>query len=127
MKLMKRNSRMFWYRLALGEGEPIVDDDGFTTGEGNITYGAPVAMMACINPAEGRVWSEEYGLREDYDKLLIIEDMNCPINEDSVLYIDTAPEYDGQGNVTNSHDYIVQRIAPALNHVKIIARKVKVS
>lgn len=127
MKLLKRNLRTFWYRLALGEGNPITDDDGFATGEGNITYDSPVEMKASIAPAEGRVWSEEYGLLEDYDKLLIIEDMNCPISEDSVLYIDTAPEYDDQGNVTNTHDYIVQRIAPALNHVKIIARKVKTS
>lgn len=126
MKLIKRNLRTFWYCLVAEEGT-ITDSDGFVTGEGNVLYEDPVAIKGTINPAEGRVYADEFGLREDYDKLIIVEDVNCPIKEDSVLYIDTPPEYDDQGNLLNSHDYIVQRIAPALNHFKVIARKVKTS
>lgn len=123
MKLMKRNLRPFWYCLVAEEGT-ITDGDGFVTGEGSVLYTDPVEIKGSINPAEGRIYAEEFGLREDYDKLIIVEDMDCPIKEDSVLFIDSPPEYDEHGNLTNSFDYIVQRVAPALNHFKIIARKV---
>lgn len=127
MKLMHRNLQPFWYCLRKNESVPITDSDGYETGEWNVLYENPVAMQASISPAEGRIYSEEYGLREDYDKVLIIEDVDCPIKEDSVLYIDTEPILDEHGAATNAYDYIVQRIAPALNHFKVIARKVKVS
>ena len=90
MRLVKRNLRPIWYSLYTGR-QPVVDTDGNETGEPEITYSDPVMLMCNISPASGMIQSEIFGRIEDYDKIIMTDQMDCPIDENSVLWIETCP------------------------------------
>ena len=50
--------------------------------------------------------------------------MSCPISEDTVLFVDKEPEYDGEKPL---YDYVVKRVAKSLNSISIAISKVNVS
>lgn len=146
MKILERNARPFYYCL-FREKTPIIDEYGNETGESILTYAEPVQMYANISQATGQSNTEQFGNLENYDKVIVTHDLNCPIDENSVLFIDKAPEYgesvtvDYQesdtlfGNDTATPitvsvplpDYIVRRVAKSLNSVSIAIRKVEVT
>lgn len=90
MRLVKRNLRPIWYSLYTGR-QPVVGTDGNETGETEITYSDPVMLMCNISPASGMIQSEIFGRIEDYDKIIMTDQMDCPIDENSVLWIETCP------------------------------------
>lgn len=103
----------------------VVDGDGYETGEKSITYGEAVQMAANVSPATGQSSVEQFGKLERYDKVIVTDDLSCPIDENSVLFLDKAPEYDEGGNPL--FDYTVTRVAKSLNSISIAVSKVKVS
>jgi hypothetical protein len=50
-----------------------------------------------------------FGINGSFDKILITDDMSCPISDTSIIWID-AP-------TTSANDYVVVRVAKALNHI----------
>ena len=65
-----------------------------------------------------------FGNLESYDKVIITDDMDCPIDENTVLFIDKDPEFkDGKP----TFDYTVRRVAKSLNTISYAVSKVKVS
>ena len=124
---LKRNRKKFWYCLYQGS-EKLYDDDGHRTGETRPLYSDPVELWANISPATGKAQTETFGTVEPYDRVISPLPIGCPIDEYSVLYIDTVPEFDDEtGNVLNKHDYIVKQKAVSLNAVSYLITKVKVS
>lgn len=119
MKCLERNKQTFYYALYKGK-VPYTDDDGFESGESKVEYEAPVEMQANISPATGNTSVEQFGNNLDYDKVIVTDDLNCPIDENSVLYINTPP---GDG----LFDYIVKKVARSLNSISIAISKVEVS
>lgn len=119
MRLVKRNLKPIWYSLYNGR-IPVVDVDGYETGETEISYSNPVQIKVNVSPASGQAQSEMFGTLEDYDKVIITDQMACPINENSVLYVDVVPE-------GNTYDYIVKRVAKSLNHISYAISRVKVT
>ena len=126
MKLMNRNLRSAWYQLYQGK-TAVLDEDGWETGETEVTYGEPVEVRVNVSPAVGNAQQEIFGTLESYDKIVMTDDMSCPIDENTVMFIDREPEYDGEGNLTVTHDYIVKRVAKSLNHISIGVAKVNVN
>ena len=139
MRTLKRNQRPFWYCLYQGE-IPILDEYGNESGETIVTYEDEVELSANISQATGQSNTEQFGNLENYDKVIVIDDLDCPIDENSVLFIDKEPEYkDAEYNevtaitVTGAtvkvpvYDYIVRRVAKSLNSISIAVSKVKVS
>jgi hypothetical protein len=123
MKIMNRNKRPFWYLLYQGT-ELGKDAGGYETGEKNVKYAGPVKMEANISPAAGYAQIQQFGQFISYDKVIITDDMTCPIDENAVLFIDKKPEYkDGRP----LYDYVVKQIAKSLNLVSIAVSKVNVS
>ena len=125
MRTRQRIARTFYYRLYTGEVE-IVDDYGNSTGQYTKTYADPVAFKANISPPSGEDVIEIFGALERYDRVIQTCDMSCPINENSVLYIDTTPTQ-GLDGVWSAHDYIVSRVSPSVNTIRIGCMKVNVS
>jgi len=125
MRCLNRNKRQFWYCLFAGSGNEVVDTYGNATGVFPPTYAAPVSMMANISPANGQSNMEMFGSLESYDKVIVTDWMNCPIDEHSVLFVDKEPEFGSNGEPL--YDYIVRRVAKSLNYVSIAIGKVKVS
>lgn len=139
MKCLNRNKRAFYYCLYAGK-TPIVDEYGNETGESIITYEDPVQMYANVSQATGQSNTEQFGNLENYDKVVVTEDLNCPIDENSVLFVDKEPEFTNvlthtvTAITTNDttvsvpvYDYTVRRVAKSLNSVSIAIKKVDVS
>lgn len=124
MKLLKRNLSTIHYCLYEGS-EPILDDDGNETGEDKITYSEPVEFECSVSAATGYSATEMFGNLENYDKTLITDDMECPIDEHSVLFVDKEPEFDTDGRPL--YDYIVRRVAKSINNISFAIRKVDVT
>ncbi len=125
MRLMKRNCRKIYYQLYLGKS-PVIDSDGYETGDTQIDYANPVELTCNVSPASGRITQEMFGTMESYDKVILTDQMDCPIDENSVLFVDTIPVIQDE-ELKNNHDYEVKRVAKSLNGIAYAVNKVKVS
>ena len=124
MRCLWRNKRQFYYALWQGKGE-ITDEDGNIVETGIPQYSEPVPMLANISVSEGKAFQESlsvemFGIDIDYDKVIVTADMDCPIEESSVLWINRTPD-EGQ------YDHIVTRISKSINSIAIAIKKVDVS
>ena len=147
MRDLKRNQTEFWYCLLIpNTQEAIVDENGNETGELIPSYKKAVPMRANISPATGQNQVEQFGNLDSYDKVIVTCDMSCPIDENTVLFIDKRPEYtevqtheiiEGQALYADDeivektyelpkYNYIVKRVAKSLNGISIAVRKVDV-
>jgi len=124
MKTTERNKVPFWY-LLFDQKTAILDDDGNESGEYTILYEEAVQMEANISAATGAAQVEQFGNFISYDKVIVIDDMSCPIDENSVLFVDKEPEYAEDG--TPMYDYLVKRVAKSLNSISIAISRVTVS
>lgn len=124
MRIAERYKSQFWY-LLYGGGEPVKDEYGNETGESKPVYKEAVAMRANVSAAAGAAQIEQFGNLQSYDKVILTDDTNCPIDETTVLFIDKEPEYDDNG--TPLYDYIVKRVAKSKNIISIAVSKVSVS
>lgn len=124
MKVMERNKRTFWYCL-YDRKEPIIDEDGNETGEEQIVYKPAQSLRANISAASGSSQVEQFGNLAGYDKVIVLDDTSCPIDESTVLFIDKDPAHDEGGKPL--YDYMVKRVARSLNSVSIAVTKVSVS
>lgn len=125
MKIMERNKSSYWY-LLYDKKEPVRDEDGNETGDSRVVYKAavPAAGIMCQRlPVPAQV--EQFGNFISYDKVIVTDDLSCPIDENTVLFVDKEPEYDADGNPL--YDYIVRRVAKSLNSISYAISKVTVS
>ena len=95
MKTMERNKTAFWY-MTYADRVPVMDEYGNEIGE-LVTYNQPVMLRANISPATGSSQVEQFGSLAGYDKVIVIDDVSCPIDENSVLFIDKAVEFTDDG------------------------------
>ncbi len=148
MRTLNRNKQTFYYATYMEKQEMTETDEYgniLQTGEYQTIYSNPVEYTANISPANGTTASEIFGTAEGYDKIIVIDDLNVPIDEFSLLWIDTTPDIEtvdenspvleftmggiviGDNGHFKPNDYIVKRIARSLNSMAIAVRKVNVS
>ena len=123
MRGMVRNKSKFYYASYIGETE-IIDENGFNSGEYEVLYTNPIKTNGNISAAQGEMQSRQFGESESYDKVIVLDDINAPIDEHSVLWVDTLPHLNENGATDTPHDYIVRKVAKSLNGVSIAIRKV---
>ena len=123
MRLLARNCRTIYYCQYMGK-TMLKDSNDNETGEYDVTYSEAIPMEANVSPASGRAAVEMFGNLEGYDKVVLTDDVEIPINENTVMFIDKDPEYDSGGHPI--YDYIVRRVAKSLNSVAIAVSKVLV-
>lgn len=119
MRLLQRNLSQFAYALYLGK-QPIADENGFETGEYEIAYSDPVTVKANISPARGEASTRQFGDSENYDKVIVTDNVALPIDINSVLWVDSL-------DISKPHDYIVRKVAESQNSVSYAIQKVDVS
>lgn len=124
MKTMERNKVPFWY-LLYDRKEPIKDEYGNESGENQVFYKPAVQQEGNVSAATGTTQVEQFGNFISYDKVIVTDNLTCPIDEDTVLFIDKEPEYAEDG--TPLYDYIVKRVAKSLNSISYAVSKVTVS
>ena len=124
MKTLKRNQVSLWY-LLYDHKEPMKDEDGNETGESQVFYKTAVQMSANVSAATGTAQVEQFGNLAGYDKVIVTDDLACPIDENTALFLDKEPEYDEDG--LPLYDYLVKRVAKSLNSISYAVSKVSVS
>ena len=125
MRCLLRNMREFYYARYEGKNE-IEDEYGNKTGEYEVVYGEPMKCRANISAAQGEVQSRQFGESESYDKVIVLDDVSIPIDEYSILWVDSLP-FDKTDEKVAPHDYIVKKVARSLNSVSIAIRKIDVN
>ena len=127
MQMLKRNQRTFYYALYEGKN-PIVDEYGNITGEYIIQRGNPNSYKANISSATGETSTRLFGENESYDKVVVLnnDDVAKQIDEYTVLWVDTLPELDEDGNTETPFDYIVKKVSRSLNSTALAIAKVKI-
>lgn len=146
MRTTLRNKRRVWYCQYDGKRK-LLDEYGKDTGEKIPVYKQAVELWANVSQATGQSSAEQFGNLENYDKVIVTNDLTCPIDENSVLFLDKSPEYTnvltmdvtepstllGEQTLTPVYvqvpvpDYTVRRVSKSLNVLAIAARKVTVS
>ena len=126
MQGMVRNKRKFYYASYIDTNERI-DEYGNFTGEYDVIYGNTIEVKGNISSATGETQVRQFGESESYDKVIVLDNPNTPINEYSILWVDTLPHLNEDGTTETPHDYIVKRVAGSLNSVSIAISKVKVN
>ena len=90
MRTLLRNKSKFYYASYIGETE-IIDEYGNATGEYKVEYSNPIEAFGNISAAQGEMQSRQFGDSESYDKVIVLDDRNAPIDEHSILWVDTLP------------------------------------
>jgi len=124
MRCLERNKTLFYYANFV-EQQDMTDGDGYESGEKRTLYTPPAVYRANVSPATGNSSVEQFGNSLQYDKVIVTDDLSCPIDEHTVLCIDVPPVVDDDGNLI--FDYIVKKVARSLNSVSIAVSKVEVT
>ncbi len=122
MRCLERNKRKIHVCFYLGKSE-ILDSDGYETGEFDNSYSAPLEINACVSSAHGYAQAQTFGTELVYDKTIIIDNVRLPIDENTLFFIDTLPNYDCATKQLKNKDYRVERISKSLNVVAVAVVK----
>lgn len=117
MRSLEINKQDIYYASYTGV-EPLYDEYENEIGT-VVTYSTPISYRINVSAAKGEMSTRQFGDSEDYNKVMVTSDMNCPITEGSVLWVDRQ-------DTDASHDYIVKRVARGLNTISIAIAKVDV-
>lgn len=117
MQLLRRNKRTIKYKTYSHEQTPMVDEDGFYTGEYTEGYSDIKTLKAYTTANRGDASEEMFGTSLDYDNVIYVE-LNSDIDEYSLLWVEET-------DTTKDNDYIVRRVATSLNHKAIAIKKVR--
>ena len=85
MRTLNRNKSPFWY-LLYDSKAPAKDEYGNETGEELVVYKPAVAMNANISAATGSAQVEQFGNFAGYDKVIVTDDLSCPIDENMWIF-----------------------------------------
>ena len=149
MRILNRNKQTVYYAIYNGI-TPVVDEDGFLTGEKAVSYGAVTPLECNVSAARGTSDLEMFGINEVYTRTLATDQMNLGITESSIVWegLGIIPTYDEETEYTTGdivikddkiqkyngigweevpHNYVVVSIAKSINSVTYAIKKVDVT
>ena len=120
MRDLKKNQVAMFYAL-YSDSIPIYDDEGHEELEKGKGYLPPVSFKASLSAGRSDAYESPFGNNVSYDRVLLTSNKDIAIKNNSLIWIENAPEYDANNKVIpQSADYKVA--APpikTLNTVKI--------
>lgn len=125
MRCLVRNQSKFYYASYNGKKE-FIDEYGNATGEYEVLHSNPIKAFGNVSSARGETQVRQFGESESYDKVIVLDNLNTPIDEYSILWVDTLPHLNEDGSTDTPHDYVVKKVAHGLNSVSIAISKVNV-
>ena len=111
MKALARNKQTIYYALYKGK-EKVYDANGLYTGDHKPSYEEPVKMRMNVSAARGSASVEMFGVNTNYSKVLVTDDMSCPIEETSVMWVGHTPN-----ETADNYNYRVVRVGKSLNSI----------
>ena len=126
MHCLARNKQTVYYAL-LKSKEEITDDYGNATGQYALEYYAPVALTANVRWDSGAVELEGFGLNSSGSRRMVLSDLDCPIDIDTVLWVGRTPDENGYSGAIKPN-YVVSAVPErSLNHVAYSLLEVNIS
>lgn len=119
MRLGFRNTKAMYYAL-YSDKVPLLDEDGYETGDYTVGYDTPIELNANIVSKTSTVAKEYFGDQLEYNKVILV-DIDNPIVEDTAIWIDTDSPIE---NTSLKHNYQVVGISDSLNYKAIAVKKV---
>ena len=119
MQTLQRNAFTVWYQVYQGQQE-IVDENGYATGSFADTYGPLQSAKLMVSPNKGDATLEVFGTLLDYDRVMSTADTTCPIDEQTILWLDGA-------STTGPYTHYVKQRAPWKNSLVFAVKQVEVS
>lgn len=123
MRSLNRNKQRIYYSLYSSK-TPILDEYGNQTGEYETTYATPVALDINVSAARGTSDVEQFGINTAYTKTMVTNDLTCPIDETTRLWIGREPTDNG---VEVPHNYVVVMVAKSVNSITYAIKEVSVT
>ena len=119
MHTLSRNKQTIYYALLTGKTE-LTDSHGNRTGQYKLNYSDPVEARMNIRWDNGEVQLEGFGLNVSARRRMVTDDMNCPIDAETILWIGVSKE--------GPHNFVVVG-APekSLNHIVYVVEEVNVT
>ncbi len=117
MRNLRRNESLVYYKMYLGK-EELIDEYGNMTGSYRLIHGELQSSKLCVSPNKGTSETEQFGSIENYDRIMTTADIHCPIDEDSILWLDGA-------DTSKQHNYIVKKRAPWKNSISYAIQQVR--
>lgn len=114
-----RNTQTLFY-AQYSDKIPVLDSDGYETGEYTVGYDNPVLLDANVVDKTSQIAREYFGNDIEY-KYVILTDRDCPIKEDTILWIDTDNPLENEGVEYNC---LVSAIKKSLNYKAIAVKGV---
>lgn len=118
MRTLNKNKQTIYYALYIVSTE-LRDSNGLRTGEKEITYSTPEALKVNVSAGRGDIDLEIFGINSNYTKTFVTTDLNCPIEEDTIIWFDE--------DIANPHNYVVVGKAKSLNSITYAIKEVDVS
>ncbi len=121
MRGLKRNQKSFHFAL-FEKSEAVKDEEGNDTGEKRLIYREPVCARGNVS-FSGEAHRESFGTTVQYDGVIALDTADCPIDENTVLFINVKPTKDSDGEWR--YDFIVSKVIPSLNSTLIAVKSVE--
>ena len=119
MQNLARNMSTVWFQVYQGQTE-IIDENGNKPGSFTDTYGPLQSAQLMVAPNKGDATLEVFGTLLDYDRALTTADTSCPIDEQTILWLDGA-------STAGPYTHYVKKRAPWKNSLVFAAKQVEVS
>lgn len=127
MRSLNRNKQRIYYSLYSSK-TPILDEYGNQTGEYETTYATPVALDINVSAARGTSDVEQFGINLNYSKSMVTNDLTCPIDETSRLWVGKdAFETVEEVTTVTPHNYVVVSVAKSINSITYAIKEVSVT
>lgn len=125
MWTLESNKQTIYYAQYLGSS-PTVDSNGFRTGEATKQYSDPIPLRINVSATRNTyaligdtTAIEPFGISTEYTKTMVTEDVDCPVNETSILWIGVEP------SETQKHNYVVVQVAKSINSIVYAIKEVR--
>ena len=120
MQSLRANQQTVYYSLYLGMTD-VLNASGYKTGEKLKAYSTPQPIRIFVSPAKGTAEIEQFGVNSDYTNVMSTFDTNCPIVEDTILWIGVTPE-----DQYTPYTHRVTKVAKWKNSILYAIKEVKV-
>jgi len=91
MRNLKKNQQTIYFSLLLEESVPILDEEGYETGEYEDKYTEPQEMSISISTNKGKGTYQKYGIDETYDREMTTFELTENVLEVGTrLYVDVV-------------------------------------
>lgn len=116
MRTLRRNYRKFYYANYLSTA-PILDEDGYETGEYKKAYEEPKVFYANYGTNSGKNISNVFGFMSDSQRAIAIEKGKNPLKKNAHLWLGVDP-------TKSEANYVVTHISDSINSDLVLIEEI---